>query len=63
MVEMLCEKINLPKTETLDLLREPQFWEIMNLHKEGKMREMFELLLSIIKETPFMVLLIGILKC
>lgn len=41
-VEMLCEKINLPKTETLDLLREPQFWEIMNLHKEGKMREMFE---------------------
>ena len=40
-VEMLCEKINLPKTETLDLLREPQFWEIMNLHKEGKMREMF----------------------
>lgn len=41
-IDNLCEKINLPKTETLDLLREPQFWEIMNLHKEGKIREMFD---------------------
>lgn len=41
-IKNLCEKINLPKTETLDLLREPQFWGIMNLHKEGKMREMFD---------------------
>lgn len=41
-VEKLCEKINLPRIEILDLLREPQFWGIMNLHKEGKMREMFE---------------------
>lgn len=41
-IEKLCEKINLPKSETLDLLREPQFWEIMNLHKEGKTYEMFE---------------------
>lgn len=41
-IEKLCEKINLPKSETLDLLREPQFWEIMNLHKEGKTHKMFE---------------------
>ena len=41
-VENLCEKINLSRTKTLDLLREPQFWGIMNLHKEGKIREMFD---------------------
>lgn len=41
-VEKLYEKINLPKSETLDLLREPQFWKIVNLHKEGKTHEMFE---------------------
>lgn len=41
-IEKLCKKINLPKSETLDLLREPQFWKIMNLHKEGKTHEMFE---------------------
>lgn len=41
-IEKLCKKINLTKIEILDLLREPQFWKIMNLHKEGKMHEMFE---------------------
>lgn len=41
-VERLCEKINLPRTEVLDLLREPLFWQIWNLHKEGKKREMFD---------------------
>lgn len=41
-VEELCRRIRRPKEETLDLLREPQFWEIMNLHKEGKEREMFD---------------------
>lgn len=41
-VEALFEKINLPKPEILDLLREQEFWRIMNLHKEGKKHAMFD---------------------
>jgi hypothetical protein len=41
-VEILCNKIELSRSEILDLLREPQFWGIMNLHKEDKNREAFE---------------------
>lgn len=40
-VEELCERINLSQTEVLDLIREPQFWKIMNLHKENRIDEMF----------------------
>lgn len=40
----LCEKIPLPKPEALDLLREPCFWRIQDLHKAGKAREAFEAL-------------------
>ena len=40
-VEELCEKINLSRIEVLDLIREPQFWKIINLHKENRKDEMF----------------------
>lgn len=40
-IEELCEKINLSRIEVLDLIREPQFWRIMNLHKENRKDEMF----------------------
>ena len=43
-IQLLCESIDLSKEAVLDLLREPLFWNIMALQKEGKNREVFDLL-------------------
>lgn len=41
-VGILCDKIKLPRETTLDLLREPQFWNIFNLYRNGNRDAMFE---------------------
>ena len=40
-IARLCSEIDLYEEEVLDLLREPYFWQIINLRKEGKMQDVW----------------------